>query len=406
MKTKIFLLALLVLGISSVSAQKEYVDDLYGTSSQKKSKSSSVQSSAPAASTTQYISTTQTSTSSQSSASVSSDNSANSELVTSLEEALKRRMEAYQSTQEHPESFWNTLDDYRVILQNKYDKDLYNIIVINDRIWVEPQEITATIAGTDAAEGINNYADKVREAGASQKKSSSNVTVNITLSSPWYPSYYNSWGGYYNPFWHDRYWNYNPWYYSSWYNPWYNPWHHHHYYPSYYPSHYSRPVYYANSHSSNGNHSGWGAPSARARSNSNSSAVGSSRPGFNTPASSNVRYEGGAYRRGSSSSSGFGSSSPMYTRPSGGGNRTNSNVAAPSRRNPDVQPQQRPAITQQSRPAVTPRQESTPQPRREAPSVQPSSGNSGGGFGGGSRGGGGGGGGFGGGSGGGGGVRR
>lgn len=204
------------------------------------------------------------------------------EYVDDVHSAYQRRQDALTSSSTNSASYWESMDEYYNYLERKYDQDLYNIIVLNDKIWVEPKFITSIFDGTDASEQLNGYKNRMAKNFIQQKRNSSsnsgnynssNVTVNINVSpyysgwnNPWSWNYGSSWswgGGYYGG------------YYGGYSNPWYSPyWGGGWGYPVIIDRH---PTYYGNSRYGN---------SGRYRGNGsnhleyNNGGGGSYRPGY------------------------------------------------------------------------------------------------------------------------------
>ena len=133
------------------------------------------------------------------------DNYGDNELVSSIDQALLRRQEAFKTlTTQHDQSYWETMENYYNILAAKYDEDLYNIIAIGDRIWVEPQYITAIFDNTDPTEGITTYANKnaKRYLQQNRQKETPNTQIEVNYYGGYNQPYYNYYGpwGYYSPF--------------------------------------------------------------------------------------------------------------------------------------------------------------------------------------------------------------
>lgn len=419
MKTLFLALTLsATLSLSSSVYAQGYVDDLYGkpvkktvttksktTTSQpsQRSTTTSVSSGTRASVVTPAYQTTQSS-------------EPRSELVTTYEDALERRIAAMRSTQEYPESYWTLQDQWVQMLASKYDQNLYNVIVINDGVWVEPQYITALFDGTDAAAGIVEFSasnSSVARNAVNTVSANRGTTVNINLNlDPWDYGWSSSWlwrsaywgyRPYWSPYWGGGYWG-NYWGGGFWGNHWgggyYPPYwgggHNH-----YYPSHSNRPVYYGRNDryasAGRGSGAGFGRPASPSARPSSSSARPSSRP-------SNVVYGGQGYRRGSSGTMERIGSNDAYVnrRPAANPNARPTTPNYNDNRRPAVN--SRPATTtgrpEYTRPTQTRRESQTTNPpvRRETTTVERS--NSSGSFGGGNTGGGGGG--FGGGGGGGG----
>lgn len=265
-------IAILSLIVPTV-AQNLYEDDLYG-SPQKKEKV--VREKAPR--TNNIDQGTSYGVYSDSGVEVANDDQ-DAEFVDGYDEALRRRINAYQSSREYPKEYWDLVEMRVKQLSAKYDQDLYNVIVINDQVWVEPIYVTAIFDDSDPTVGIDNYSKKTKK----ELDKSVNLTINVV--NPWYSplrigsgygsiywnnypywgsSFYSSWG-YYPPYWGGGYpsWGYYP---PYWGGGFYPSWG---YYPpywggGYYPPHWgqvhsSRPVYYGNTRyggASGGNRNG------------------------------------------------------------------------------------------------------------------------------------------------------
>lgn len=265
----------LCLALTAVAASAQYVDDMYDTtpSKPKKKNNTTAQSYAQPAQTPQQQ--------------TNSAPTQNKELITTYEEALERRLNALRNTVDMDEAYWQLLQQYQGVLEAKYDKNLYNIVVVGNDMWVEPQSVTALFDGSDPAEGVIKYNEQIKQGltqPAKQIASSSSsssisggggssdqpIVININVD-PWaYSSWNYGWGypygygwgysygwggGWYDP-WYSP-WSYHSHYYNPWYNPWHNPWHSPYYYNSYNRN--PRGTYYGNSASgSPRNQSGWG----------------------------------------------------------------------------------------------------------------------------------------------------
>lgn len=253
MKTQIYCITtVLALSIGTLYAQKGYVDDLYRKPGQneivvKKEKP---------------VKTVRSTT----------NNAEESELVESYDEALQRRIDAYLSSDKMPKEFWDVQQKYVELLAKKYDETFFNIIVINDRAWVEPRYITSMFDESDPVGDLSKYA---------YKGTSTVVNVNVDVIDPWRASWYSPWswrnlswgwnspywgGGYYSPYWGGGY--YPPYWGGGYYPPYWGGG----YYPpywggGYYPPHWggghfpsypvhnydSRPRYYGGNYYSGGN---------------------------------------------------------------------------------------------------------------------------------------------------------
>lgn len=412
MKTPV-LITILSLWAAVSYAQGGYVDDLYRGSTKK-----ARQAEAEAKTIQQRPATTsqskqampvtwtpaQTSSSPVQSGLVSDAAVGKKELITSYDEALQRRLDAYQNYKEMDDSYWQLMENYNKMLTNKYDQDLYNVITFGNEMWVEPRYISALFDGSDPAAGVLG-----KELLVSQPKSNVTINVGVNLSpwgwnDPW--DYSWGWGSRWNyysywnrPYWGSSWgwgpsWGWGGGYYPGWGPSWgwggpgyYPPYypgggHHHHYYPS-------RPVIWGNN-----------SPGYRPGSGSGSSG----RPGYS-----------GGYRRNENGTnvivgSGSGSTRPgarpgSAIRPGGTGNQYNPGTSRPSTGSGQTtRPTERPSTgnyrrettttpTQRREPSYTPQRET--RPAREPSSYTPSqssgsssSGSSGGGGGGFSTGGG------------------
>lgn len=271
------------------------------------------------------------------------------ELVTSYEEAMARRVDAYNNDEPRPESYHKLMDEYREILLGKYNPDLYNIIEFNNMMWVEPKDITALFDGSDPAQGVKQYSQNykkmdTRQSDGSDAETRSKVQISLVVGlDPWFSPYYGpslwgvspyyygggwgwnlgfGWGTGFSPY-YDPYWGYGAfwgpsWGYPGWNYPmWgYRPgWGHHHHHGGHYP--------------------GWGG---------GSHGGGSSRPVIH---GSGGRYDGST--NGSPSlrpgSAGGGSLAerPSYRRGSGGTNVVNYNTGRPSTSRPGAVNSTRPS---------------------------------------------------------------
>lgn len=292
------------------------------------------------------------------------------EYVDDVKTAYQRRADALSSNSTNSTSFWEAMDSYYEYLEAKYDRDLYNIIVINDKIWVEPKYISSIFDGSDPTQGLDSYKNRTAKnyiqkqkynSGSTYGNSGSNVNLNIVVS-PFYGGYsyysgwYSPWNSWCDPWYrpYGSYWSggwYNPWYRPYWGGGWYNPWYSSWYRPSYIDSH---PVYHGNSRN---NYYG----NRRGGYSGNSSSAGSyeNRGGgstFDRPGSSNGGF-GRANQLPSqrpenrpSNSSGMGNGS-NFVRGMGGGTRTdntrpnynNNNDRYQNNSVPQRQPEYRPA---------------------------------------------------------------
>lgn len=121
------------------------------------------------------------------------------ELVTTYDDALQRRIEAYRNYKEMDDSYWQLMEDYHRMLSRKYDPDLYNIITFGNEMWAEPIYISALVDGSDPAVRVSN---KQLYLPTTEKRTDVKITVNLS------PDYW--------------WWN-NPWHYNGWYISWGSP---------------------------------------------------------------------------------------------------------------------------------------------------------------------------------------
>lgn len=323
------ILIILALSFAASTASAQYVDDLYGTPppSKKKAKSSSatVQSSPAQQKSNTYTGSGNYSYSDAGQAvKEASGSNAPKELITSYDEALQRRLSAMRSaTYDQPENYWKLMEQYQNMLEKKYNQNLYNIVVVGDEIWVEPQSITALFDGSDPAQGVIKYNEELRsefnntsrqDDSYSSQESSSNLTIQLVVDpfDYWgYSSFYNPfyWGSFYNP-WSSPYW-WGPSYYYRPYWGGYYPHHHGGYYGGYYGN--PRGTYYGNSRYNNSfNHRpSYGGSSSRPSRGESVNGMGGSR----RPNGSNTVYGGGG--RPSISTGGLTTSRPNVSRPNG-----------------------------------------------------------------------------------------
>lgn len=215
--------------IAGAFAQGGYVDDLYRGST-RKSRKAEAQAAAKAQKQTRTqtqqmpVNWTPAQTTPAAAVSVTAQPDAGrSELVTSYDEALQRRLDAYKNYKEMDDSYWQLMESYHKMLSNKYDPDLYNVITFGNEMWVEPVYISALFDGGDPAAGVRN-----KEFRATSKQRT-NVNVNLNLGfganwwwddpwdyywntpwrNPWRWGYYG-WGGPYRPYWGwNSYWGWN-----------------------------------------------------------------------------------------------------------------------------------------------------------------------------------------------------
>lgn len=171
-----FLMAAMAFVANVAAAQ--YVDDLYGP----------IRSTPPKKSTRTAPSVA--SAQERSSRATSGSEIEGKELITSYSEALQRRVLAMRNASyDQPESYWELLEQYQTMLERKYNQHLYNIVVVGDQMWVEPQSITAQFDGSDPAAGVIQYNEELRNSKTKkqqQRASSDNGQVNINLNvDPW-----------------------------------------------------------------------------------------------------------------------------------------------------------------------------------------------------------------------------
>jgi len=226
-------------------------------------------------------------------------------LITSFDAALQRRLFAMKSTAEHEESYWDIMVSYYHFLRNSFDKNLYNVISLNDQVWVEPQYITAMFNGSDPAQGVNDYVEVIMKEKKyeAKKKEEKNDYYNYASLSLCWNSWWGwgfgfgyHWGGWYDPWW-------GPWgpygpypWYGPWYNPWYRPWGPYGPHPWYRPGVVvvvpAHPVYYGNTPYRRGNVFS-PSPSLRSPANSHTQGNPIGRGYVNTPPSrDNIQTKG------------------------------------------------------------------------------------------------------------------
>lgn len=190
------------------------------------------------------------------------------ELVTSYDEALQRRLDAYKNYREMDDTYWDLMESYHNMLSRKYDPDLYNVITFGNEMWVEPVYISALFDGSDPAAGVQAKSFTTSPAKVS-------INVNLTPSwwwnDPWDYWWYSRWRyawnwGYYGPYWWGPSWTWGwPGYWGpswAWGPGWWGPgyWRPGYWGPGYYPPywggghgpHYGRPVIWGNTRP------GWG----------------------------------------------------------------------------------------------------------------------------------------------------
>ncbi|CDN30934.1 Chaperone protein DnaJ [Mucinivorans hirudinis] len=150
------------------------------------------------------------------------------EYVDNYEDALRNRVEGFTSDRQYPREYWQMQDKFVEMLSKKYDRAFYNVIVINDKVWVEPNYVTTLFDDGDPTLALAEYVDGVKKG-----LNSNNVSITVNVVDPWRTSWGMSYFGlsyawgrpWYGSAWYSPW--YNPWYdpwYSSWYDPWYNPW--------------------------------------------------------------------------------------------------------------------------------------------------------------------------------------
>lgn len=253
MKTRIVaIISTLCITIGGAVAQN-YVDDLY--SDTPRDKSSQAKRSKPVKQTQQstYVdagyernATTVRNNSLGIESATNQEALDNGELVVTIEDALNRRMAAYMSTEEYPAEFWQIQDMYIDLLRGKYDEDLYNVIALNDQVWVEPIEVTAFFDREDITEMAGNRVEKFKKENGLDRGLNPSLTSNSALNFDltWYGPYrLNNWAlyGYYRPWWNSCYtggWGYPYW--NRWDYPYYPYWGSS-YYPGWYPHHHHYP---------------------------------------------------------------------------------------------------------------------------------------------------------------------
>lgn len=348
------LIITLAMAFAASVASAQWVDDLYGPT-QKTKKSSVVRSKGSTVrstnTTSSYSSQTvqnQPSSSVNSTYNSDSESVSEKELITSYDEALQRRIVAMRnSNYEQPESYWQLMDQYQAMLEKKYDQNLYNIVLVGDQMWVEPQWLTSLFDGSDPAAGVIRYNKEIRENFSTSQvivPAESKVTININID-PW------DWSG---PYWNRPYYGWNDWYSPFWGSSWYWGSHHHRwgwydpfwggsYYPYYRP--YYRPsnprgTYYGNSYRNNGNRfwAGNSYSSSTRPTNSNrpnyrpnngsGSGLGGGRPNGN-----NTVIMGGARPRPGEGLGGVSSTRPTNNRP----NATYPSYERPASSRPNVE---------------------------------------------------------------------
>lgn len=256
MKRILILMMLAGLTVGAVAQQTRYVDDLYQGSTRKSrtAEKAAAEAAKAAKATVRTTTTTTTETVTQTATGTSRSQmpvnwtptrgtattsvtgteveSDNDELVTSYDEALQRRLEAYKNYREMDDSYWTLMESYHQMLSRKYDPELYNVITFGNEMWVEPRYISALFDGSDPAAGVQS----MELFPATAKQSESNVTINLSLSPSWYWNdpwdywWYNRWryGWFVDYYWRPS-WGWSWEWYGGW-HPWWNGW-----YPGWYP---------------------------------------------------------------------------------------------------------------------------------------------------------------------------
>lgn len=180
-------------------------------------------------------------------------------LVDNIDEALARRIDAMNFRPSESSALRDIQEQYAVRLQRQFNPDLYNIIIINDKMWVEPKYITSLFANSnDASVGANDYMKKLKRSSSFNSGSSiksyfsndynywnnghygSQYPMSYYMGYPsgsWYPNgswgpsgWGITWGANWGYYWGNS-WN------APWYSPWYNPWGSGYYNPWYGPIH-------------------------------------------------------------------------------------------------------------------------------------------------------------------------
>lgn len=405
MKKSLIVLILSLWAGSGVYAQQGgYVDDLYqGSTKKSKQREAAVRSTAEISSRSQKQSqqmpanwSPRRQTTTAAPAPVTS-----SALVTSYDEALQRRLDAYKSYREMDDDYWKLMENFHKMLSNKYDPDLYNVITFGNEMWVEPVYITALFDGSDPAAGVRG-----REFAAPQQNRS-NVTVNVNLGygfgpgwwwdDPWDYYWYSRWR---NPWRWGPYWGWNSYWgwYGGWgpgyYPPYWGPswgwgpsW-----WPGYYPpygggghgGHYGRPVIWGD------NRPGWGPTPGYKPGYRPGGGSSGGRPGYSGGFRRNengtgvsINNGGGNRRPGGTGGTG------VSIRPGGAGNQynpgatTRPTVSGDNNR-PNYTPSTDRSYRREVNPQPAPRRETQSQPTRSEPSYSaPSRGSGVGSFGGG-----------------------
>lgn len=279
MKKLISFLAFSTLSIAYVSAQ--YVDDLYVPTKEKdkvqksQQEYKSQQKQAAQQRRAEYQEQERRYWEQQSQYQDDQDQYANGrykEYVDDVKDAYQRRQDALTSSSTNSAAYWKSMEDYYNYLESKYDQELYNIIVLNDKIWVEPKYITSVFDGDDPNEHISGYKNRLAKSFIQNQRYSSNnsggynsmnLSFNVGIS-PYYNGFYNPWSwnsgwGWGNSYWGGGFypgWS-SPGFYPGWggYYPYYPGWG----YPGFYPGwgggywppivvvRDSRPTYHGNS---------------------------------------------------------------------------------------------------------------------------------------------------------------
>lgn len=204
MKKSLIILILSCWTVAAAFAQGGgYVDDLYRGST-RKSRQAEAQAAAEAQKRVRKQQTQQQmpvnwtpaqAASEASSAAVVEPSAGGDELVTSYDEALQRRLDAYKNYKEMDDSYWQLMESYHKMLEAKYDPELYNVITFGNEMWVEPVYISALFDGSDPAAGIRSKEFTAPSGGS--------VNISLNLGPGW---------------WWDDPWDF------GWYAPWNYPW--------------------------------------------------------------------------------------------------------------------------------------------------------------------------------------
>lgn len=143
-------------------------------------------------------------------------------LVTTHAEAMERRREASNNPWRGVSNYYFLLDDDALWYASAYDPAFYNIVVMGDEVWVEPNYISVGLGTSWGASYLNGYG-------------------NFGLYSGY--GYGGYLGGYYGGYYPYSYYSpYSYWGYSSFYRPYYSP---------FYSSYYYQPSYYSHASLSN-----------------------------------------------------------------------------------------------------------------------------------------------------------